>query len=493
MPTSMNGIEKDAAAILQNSELTRATWKDAVRALASDGWKALQAKMTGSQQVEKLVEGAVESADSGVLKLADTAVTALKEKAQSISAGKDGRSEQANALLEEVESAFKGAGGKIDPASSKAMGKMREIYVDPIEAVKNQARRAVIKEIREQASAVLPVLQEKLENMSTINKTLLTVVGAAVAGAAGVASIYKPSKNGYTLSLPTSVSKQFPMVGRVGLQELSVSSRGLEQLAASIERQIAVKGQPLTVAASYRTALNDARQQDPSFSLSGKYSFYEPNDRIEAKIRASAERSGRGDQATARASAGIEASRRDPGRFLAASADVTASKLPQQFDLGYKATLEAGRTLGRKQDIDLSAYATVQSDSLRSRPDVQTGVKLTKLFNGDRVGAIAWPWENRRAKGNLKLSAALAGRLDGLKSMFKKTGKKLKRKGRRAQAALESAVAPEPQIQLPQIQLPQIQLPLVQQEESSMGWWIGGAVAVAAAAGGWWWWKNREG
>jgi hypothetical protein len=483
MPPGMNGIEKDAAAILQNSELTRATWKDAVRALASDGWKALQAKMTGSQQVEKLVEGAVESADSGVLKLADTAVTALKQKAQTISAGKDGRSEQANALLAEVKSAFEDAGGKIDPASSKAIGKMREIYVDPIEAVKNQARRAVIKEIREQASAVLPVLQEKLENMSTINKTLLTVVGAAVAGAAGVASIYKPSKNGYTLSLPTSVSKQFPMVGRVGLQELSVSNRGLEQLAASIERQIAVKGQPLTVAASYRTALNAAKQQDPSFSLSGKYSFYEPNDKVEAKIRASAERSGRGDQATARASAGIEASRRDPGRFLATSADVTASKTPQQLDLGYKATFEAGKTLGQKQNLDLSAYATVQSESLRSRPDVQTGVKLTQRF-----GAITWPWESRRAKGNLKLSAALAGKLDGLKSMFKKTGKKLKRKGRRAQAALESAVAPEPQIQLPQIQLP-----LVQQEKSNMGWWVGGAVAVAAAAGGWWWWKHREG
>jgi hypothetical protein len=142
--------------------------------------------------------------------------------------------------------------------------------------------------------------------------------------------------------------------------------------------------------------------------------------------------------------------------------------------------VEAGKTLGQKQNLDLAAYATVQSASLRSRPDVQTGVKLTQRF-----GAITWPWENRRAKGNVKLSAALAGRLDGLKTLFKKTGKKIKRKGRRAQAALESAVAPEPQIQLPA-------LPLVQ-EKSSMGWWVGGVVAVAAAAGGLWWWKHREG
>lgn len=478
-----DGIEQQATSILQNSELTRATWKDAVRALASDGWKALQAKITGGQQVEQLVSSAVESADSGILKLADTAVTAIKEKTKAVSAGKDARSEQANALLEEVKSAFEDAGGKIDPASSKTIGKLREIYVDPIEAVKSQARREIIKEIRAQAKDVLPLLQEKIDNMSTVNKALLTVVGAAVAGAAGVATIYKPTKGGYSLTLPTAVSKQFPMIGRVGLKELSVSNKGLEQLAANIERQINIKGNPITIAASYRTELNKLQQQDPSFSLSGKYSFYAPNDPIEVKIRASAERSGRGDQVAMRSSAGIEASRRDPGRFLATSADVTASKTPQQLDLGYKATFEAGKTLGHKQNLDLSAYATVQSESLRSRPDVQTGVKLTQRF-----GAITWPWESRRAKGNLKLSAALAGKLDGLKSMFKKTGRKLKRKGRRAQAALESAVAPEPQIQLPQIQLP-----LVQQEESSMGWWIGGAVAVAAAAGGWWWWKHREG
>lgn len=486
MPPSMNGIEKDAAAILQNSELTRATWKDAVRALASDGWKALQAKMTGSQQVEKLVEGAVESADSGVLKLADVAIKALTvdRAAEAASERKSARVKQADALLGEIKSAFEGEDKKIDASSARALSLMRQIYVDPLDVVTDVARREAISALRAQAANAVPLLQERLANMSTVNKAILTVVGAAVGGVAGVASIYKPSKGGYTLTLPGKVVTQFPMIGKVGLQELVVTNKGLQSVAANVEKQLSVKGRPATLAASYRSALSGAKKQDPTFSLSGRYTFYQKGDAIEAKVRASAERSAGGvDVPVTRGGAGVEAKFRQPGgQFVATEADILASKQAgQKLDLGYRASVEAGKSL--KQNLDLSAYATVQSESLRSRPDLQTGVKLTQRF-----GAITWPWESRRAKGNLKLSAALAGRLDGLKSMFKKTGKKLKRKGRRAQAALKSAVAPEPQIQLPQIQLP-----LVQQEESNMGWWIGGAVAVAAAAGGWWWWKNREG
>jgi len=487
MPTSTNGIEKDAAAILQNSELTRATWKDAVRGLFADGWKALSSKVPDTKSIETLVGNSVESADAGVMKLADLAVKALGvEKEAASSDRKSARLEQANALLGEIKSAFEGQDQKIDPSSARVLSVMRQIYVDPLDAITDVARKQAISAVREQVAKAAPILQQKLKDMSIVNRAILTVIGAAAAGVSGVASIYKPSSGGYTLTLPGSVVKQFPMIGRVGLQELVVTNNGLQNLAATVDRELEVKGKPVTLAASYRSALSGARRQDPNFSLSGKYTFYEKGDSVEAKVRASAERSAGGVEVPyTRASAGIEASRRDPGRFVATEADLIASKQAgKNLDLGYRATVEAGKTL--KQNLDLSAYATVQSESLKSRPDLQTGVKLTQRF-----GAIAWPWENRRAKGNVKVSAALAGKLDGLKKLLKKGGKKIKRAGRKAEAALESAVAPEPTIQLPE--LPQIQLTVEQRDKSNVGWWIGGAVAVAAAAGGWWWWKHREG
>ena len=64
MPPGMNGIEKTAAEILQNSELTRATWKDGVRALFSDGWKSLTDRVTDAKQIDTLVSNSVESADA---------------------------------------------------------------------------------------------------------------------------------------------------------------------------------------------------------------------------------------------------------------------------------------------------------------------------------------------------------------------------------------------------------------------------------------------
>ena len=489
MPPGMSGIEKTAAEILQNSELTRATWKDGVRALFSDGWKSLTDRVTDAKQIDTLVSNSVESADAGVMKLADLAVKSVlseREKAAR-SEGRQLRVKAADAVLSDIKSSLENENKKLDPSTTKAIDMVRRLYVDPVDTIKDAALREVVGGIRAKAAEVLPELQEKLNNLSTVNKAILTVIGAAVAGVGGVASVYKPSKGGYTISLPGSVVKQFPMIGKVGLQELVVTNKGLQSLAANVEKELEIKGRPVTLAASYRSAMSSTQKKDPTFSLSGKYTFYQKGDAIEAKVRASAERGAGGvDVPYTRASAGIEASRRDAGRFIATEADILASKQTgQKLDLGYRATVEAGKTL--KQNLDLSAYATVQSESLRSRPDVQTGVRLTQRF-----GAITWPWENRRAKGNVSVSAALAGRLDGLKTLFKKTGKKLKRKGRRAQAALESAVAPEPTIQLPE--MPQIQLPLVQQEKSNVGWWIGGVVAVAAAAGGWWWWKkNREG
>jgi len=478
---NVSAVEQDAAAILRNSELTRATWKDGVRALFSDGWKELSGRITDAKQIDLLVNNSVEAADAGVMKLADLAVQSVlseREKAEK-TAGKDRREKAAATVLSDIKSALVNENKQIDASTSKALDMVRRIYVDPVDTIKDAALREVVQVVRAKAADVLPELREKLENLSTVNKAILTVVGAAVAGVAGIKSIYKSSGSGFTISLPSAVVKQFPLIGSVGLQELVVSDKGLRNLAASVQQTFDLKGRPLTVAAKYRSAL-DGASQDPTFSLSGRYKFYEKDDKIEASVRASAERSmGGRDTPVTRASAGLSASRRDAGRFLATEADLTAASSPKKLDLGYRVQVEAGKEIAK--NVDLSAYATVQSESFKSRPDVQTGVKTTFKF-----GAVSWPWANRRTRGNLKMSAALAGRLDGLKRLFKKTGKKLKRKGRRAQAALESAVAPEPHIQLPA-------LPLVQEEKSNVGWWIGGAVAVAAAAGGWWWWKHREG
>lgn len=427
-----------ATQVLEEARFLKTKWRDTVKAQLSDGWKKLQA-MAPSQAkaVQMIADTANEQSEATLLLVYNKAfaasTAAFKDLEKSV-----GAQERAEGLLAlgEMKKALSNAQGGVDPNSAQAFAFIESVLTGtPVSTGISTLQRLAASRIRAGLSLsgkLEPLLKDVtglFYNLHGVAKAAVTVLAAAGVGAIGVAQGMTIKDGTITLNFPPdfALSSIAPWLPKLGIKSVALSGGELSQLSTRLIQTLGQTGLSVTAAADYK-------KSDPLF-----------------------------------ASGGIAYTRELPGGGrLAASGTVSSRFAPN--DLTYAARVEAAKTLGKKQNLDVSAYAQV-SQTPGMRTETQAGAKLTQRFGDAELVERAKHAVARREfiergrkthRANPVLVRKLAGPLPWLSRMFQR------HPGPRGERV------PEPYIDLPP-------------DRSTLPWaWIGWGAGIVGVLGiGW--------
>ena len=342
-------------------------WRDAVTAQLSAGWRALQAKVPDQAAAIKLLsDTAAEQANAATLSIFDTMIAYITDNLDKPLFAKE--REEGKSVLAEMKQALSDRQGSIDPSSSKAFALLDQILgAAPISAGVSLARKTFVGKIQQgiRSSPVFQSLTNLYYRLDGTARAVATVLLAGAGGAAWVAQNVKVDDGKITLSAPPSF--RLPKTGTtLDMGPITFTTRELSALSGKLTQQLGVSGLSATVAAEYKKG-------NPLYASGGvRYTTYLPQN-----IR------------------------------LEASADVSTKFAPST--LTAQAQIEAGKTLGRKQDLDLSVY-TQAKIPMKGPTAFEAGAKLTKRFGADAP---------RKRRANPAVVRRLSGPLPWLRRLFR--------------------------------------------------------------------------
>ena len=368
-----------AGQVLEEARFLKTKWREATRAQLSEGWKKLQAMAPPeSRAVQLIADTANEQSEAALLlaynKTFAASAAAFKDLEKSVGARE--RSE-GMAALGEMKKALSDAQGGIDPNSARAFGFIEAVLTGaPVSAGISEVQRLAASRIRSGLSVsgkLTPLLSDVVGlyyNLHGAAKAVVTVLAAAGIGAAGVAQRTTVKDGTITMTFPPefALSSIAPWLPRLGIKSVALSKGELSQLTTKLSQSIGQTGLSVTAAAEYK-------KSDPLF-----------------------------------ASGGLAYSRELPGGGTITASGTVSSRF-QSNDLSYAARVEAAKTLGKKQGLDISAY-TQASQVPGAKAQVQAGAKLTQRFGGER----------RVRRANPALVRKLTGPLPHLSRVFQRRG-----------------------------------------------------------------------
>jgi len=391
-------------------------WRDALVAQLSMGWRALEAEVPDQAKAIKLLsDTAAEQANAATLSIYDGMIAYIADTLDTPLLANE--REEAKSVLAEMKQALSDRQGSIDPSSSKAFALLDQIVgAAPVSDGVSLARKTLVSKLQQgiRASPAFRSLTDLYYRLDGTARAVATVLLAGAGGAAWVAQNVKVDDGKITLSAPPSF--RLAKTGTtLDLGPVSFTSSELRALSGSITQQIGKSGLSATAAAAYKKG-------SPLYASGGvRYTTYLPQN-----------------------------------ARLAASADVSTQFAPASTSV--KAQIEASKTLGRKQDLDLSAYAQTALPA-KGAATYEAGAKLTKRFGADAP-------QKRRA--NPAVVRRLSGPLPWLRRLFRP---------KRGQIAI-----PQPYLD-PTPATPPLPAPLP---------WAPMIVGAALLGGlGWWSWRSR--
>ena len=342
-------------------------WRDAVTAQLSAGWRALEAKVPDQAKAIKLLsDTAAEQANAATLSIYDTMIAYIADNIDKPLLANE--REEAKSVLAEMKQALSDRQGSIDPSSSKAFALLDQILgAAPVSAGVSLARKTLVGKIQKdiRSSPVFRSLTDLYYRLDGTARAVATVLLAGAGGAAWVAQNVKVDDGKITLSAPPSF--RLAKTGTtLDLGPVTFTSSELRALSGSVTQQIGKSGLSATAAAEYKKG-------SPLYASGGvRYTTYLPQN-----------------------------------ARLAASAGVSTQFAPASTSV--KAQIEASKTLGRKQDLDLSAYAQTAIPG-RGAATYEAGAKLTKRFGADAP---------RKRRANPAVVRRLSGPLPWLRRLFR--------------------------------------------------------------------------
>ena len=392
-------------------------WRDALAAQLSAGWRAFEAKVPDqAKAIRRLSDTAAEQAGAATLAVYDTVIASIAENIDKPLLAPE--REEAKAVLAEMRQALSDRQGSIDPSSSKAFALLDQIVgAAPVSAGVSLARKNLIAKLQQgiRASSAFRSLTDLYYRLDGTARAVATVLLAGAGGAAWVAQNVKVDDGKITLSAPPSF--RLAKTGTtLDLGPVTFTPNELRALSGTVTQQLGPSGLSATAAAQYKKG-------SPLYASGGvRYTTYLPqNTRLAA-------------------SAGLST------QFAPASTSVQAQ-------------IEASKTLGRKGDLDLSAYAQTALPT-KGAATYEAGAKLTKTFGAD---------PSRNARPNPAVVRRLSGPLPWLRRLFRP---------KRGQLA-----APQPYLD-PTPASPPIATPTP---------WAPIAVGAVLLGGlGWWGWRSRS-
>ena len=416
----------------QKALFLKSAWKDALKAQLTEGWRKLeQAVPSQAKAIQILADTSAEQADAALLGSFDTMIGFIAEKEKRLGGAERA---EASALLSEMKSSLASRQGQIDPSSSQAFALLDQIVGGaPISAGFSAFRKKVVSDLRSEfrSSSAFRRLTDLYYRLDAPLRAVGTVLLAGAGGAAWVAQNVSFGPGG-SVTVNTFPKISLPRYGtRIALDAVGVGfgSGELERLAGSVKQNLGTSGLAATAAADYKKG-------NPLYASGGiQYTKHFP----EADTR------------------------------LTASTTVDTSFTPASTQLTSR--IEASKALGKRRDLDLSAYAQAQA-AAGKRPETEAGVTLTQRFGQDREAkraARAVQREARRlARGNPAVVRRLTGRLPWLQRLFKP------KKG--------EPIVPQPYL------APTPASPPLSPVAATAPWpWIFGIVAVGGV--GWWGWR----
>jgi hypothetical protein len=397
---------------------------DAVKAQLSAGWKKVEQMVpTQAEAIRLLADTSVEQADAALLGAWDKTIAFVAEQERALGSA---QRKEAKELLAEMRSALSSAQGQIDPSSSKAFALIDQIVGGaPISAGMSAIRRRLLQDLQSMArtSPSIRSITDLYYRLDGPMRAVGTVLLAGAAGAGWVAANLKSDSRGVGFdALPPVALPKYGTRAEVG--SLRFASGELSQLAGSIRQQVGKSGLSVTAAATYKKA-------DPLYAAGGvRYTTYLPQ---EVRVSSSVE---------------VE-SRFQPG--------TTA----------YSARLDVEKSLGRKKDLDLAAYAKASQAASGGRTTTEGGVTLTQRFGADTLRA---PQRTARrvARGTPAVVRRLTGPLPWLQRLFRP------RRG-------------EPIVSQPYLAPTPTSPPLSPAATRSPWLWVVGTLLVGGI--GWWGWR----
>lgn len=420
---------------LQRIAFLKKAWLDAVKAQLSAGWKKVEQMVPEqAEAIRLLTDTSVEQADAAFLGAWDKTLQFVAEQEKTF--GEAQRKEAKN-LLAEMKSALSSAQGQIDPSSSKAFALIDQIVGGaPISAGVSAVRRQILQELQSTArtSPLVQSITNAYYRLDGPTRAVATVLVAGAAGAGWVAANLKSDNSGVGFdALPPVALPQYGT--RVEVETVRFRHGELNRLAGKVSQEIGQTGLSVTAAANYKRG-------DPLYAAGGiRYTAYLPGQDV-------------------RVSPSVEVeSRFRPG--------TTA----------YSARLDVEKTLGKKRDLDLAAYAKASQAASGGRTTTEGGVTLTQRFGQEDPRQIqrrttqearrAERKARRLARGNPVVVRRLTGPLPWLQRMFRP------RRG--------EAVIPQPYL------APSPASPSLSPVASSPWPWIVGTLLAGGI--GWWGWR----
>jgi len=342
-------------------------WRDALVAQLSTGWRALEAKIPDQAKAIKLLsDTAAEQANAATLSIYDGMIAYIADNLDKPLLANE--REEAKSLLKEMKQALSDRQGSIDPSSSKAFALLDQILgAAPVSAGANLARKTLVAKIQKdiRAAPAFRSLTDLYYRLDGTARAVATVLLAGAGGAAWVAQNVKADGGKITFSAPPSF--RLAKTGTtLDLGPVSFTSSELRALSGSVTQQIGKSGLSATAAAAYKKG-------SPLHASGGvRYTTYLPQN-----------------------------------ARLAASAGLSTQFAPASTSA--QAQIEASKTLGRKQDLDLSAYAQTAIPG-RGPVTYEAGAKLTKRFGADAP---------RTRRANPAVVRRLSGPLPWLRRLFR--------------------------------------------------------------------------
>ena len=343
-------------------------WRDAVVAQLSAGWRALEAKVPDQAKAIKLLsDTAAEQANAATLSIYDTMIAYIADNIDKPLLANE--REEAKSVLAEMKQALSDRQGSIDPSSSKAFALLDQILgAAPVSAGVSLARKTLVAKIQKdiRSSPVFRNVTDLYYRLDGTARAVATILLAGAGGAAWVALSVKTNDKGVTtISAPPSL-KLKKTGTTLDLGPVTFTSSELRALSGSVTQQIGKSGLSATAAAKYKKG-------NPLYASGGvRYTTYLPQN-----------------------------------ARLTASADVSTQFAPASTSV--KAKIEAGKTLGRKQNLDLSAYAQTAIPG-RGAATYEAGAKLTQTFGADAP---------RKRRANPAVVRRLSGPLPWLRRLFR--------------------------------------------------------------------------
>ena len=343
-------------------------WRDAVVAQLSAGWRALEAKVPNQAKAIKLLsDTAAEQANAATLSIYDTMIAYVADNIDKPLLANE--REEAKSVLAEMKQVLADRQGSIDPSSSKAFALLDQILgAAPVSGTISAGRKMIFSKIQQgvRTSPVFRNVTDLYYRLDGTARAVATILLAGAGGAAWVASSVKTNNDGVTtISAPPSLKLEKTGT-TLDLGPVTFTSSELRALSGSVTQQIGQSGLSATAAAQYKKG-------NPLYASGGvRYTTYLPQN-----------------------------------ARLTASADVSTQFAPATTSV--QAKIEAGKTLGRKQNLDLSAYAQTAIPG-RGPAAYEAGAKLTQAFGADTP---------RKRRANPAVVRRLSGPLPWLSRLFR--------------------------------------------------------------------------